>query len=135
MQSKVVNSITLNVAIALISVTVFMVAVPFAKACNMYVVSFISLGAGIDHDTAQDFEDFLSTEYPDLIYEANPAGREGELDYCFDLSVLSIDQQATFRQKSAQILQKSKLVQISELERCPKKLKPPGRISSIRKVD
>ena len=129
MNSKFVNSITLKIAIALISVTVFMLAVPLAQACNMYVVSFISLGAGIDDDTAQEFEDFLSTEYPDLSYEANPAGYEGERDYCFDLSNLSEEQQATFRQQSAQILQKSKLVQISEPEECPKKLERPGSTS------
>ena len=122
MNSKFVNSITLKIAIALISVTVFTVAVPVAQACNMYVVSFISLGAGIDDDTAQEFEEFLSIKYPDLGYEVNPAGREGEIDYCFDLSDLSPEQQATFREESTQILKKSKLVQISEPENCPKKL-------------
>ena len=122
MNSKFVNSITLKIAIALISVTVFMLAVPLAQACNMYVVSFISIGAGIDDDTAQEFEEFLSTKYPDLSYEANPAGYEGERDYCFDLSDLSEEQQVTFREESTQILQKSKQVQISEPENCPKKL-------------
>lgn len=122
MNDKFVNSITLKIAIALISVTVFMLAVPLAQACNMYVVSFISLGAGIDRNTAQEFEEFLSTEYPDLSYEANPAGREGEIDYCFDLSDLSDEEQAAFQTESNQILQKSKLVQISEPENCTKKL-------------
>ena len=122
MNSKFVNSITVKIAVALIGVTVFIIAVPLAQACNMYVVSFISIGAGIDDDTAQEFEDFLSTKYPDLSYEANPAGYEGERDYCFDLSDLSEEQQVTFREESTQILQKSKLVQISEPENCPKKL-------------
>ncbi len=129
MNSKFVNSSTLKIAIALISVTVFMLAVPLAQACNMYVVSFISLGAGIDDDTAQEFEEFLSAKYPDLSYDANPAGREGEIDYCFDLSDLSQERKATFREKSAQILEKSKLVQISEAEECPKKLERHGSSS------
>ncbi len=122
MNSKFVNSITVKIAVALIGVTVFIIAVPLAQACNMYVVSFISIGAGIDDDTAQEFEEFLRTKYPDLSYEANPAGYEGERDYCFDLSDLSEEQQVTFREESTQILQKSKLVQISEPENCPKKL-------------
>lgn len=122
MNDKFVHSITVKIAVTLIGVTVFIIAVPLAQACNMYVVSFISLGAGIDYDTAQKFEEFLSTEYPDLSYEANPAGREGEIDYCFDLSDLSDEEQAAFREESNQILQKSKLVQISEPENCPKKL-------------
>lgn len=100
----------------------FIIAVPFVEACNMFVVSFISIGAGIDRDTAHEFNDFLKTKYPDLSYETNPAGYEGEFDYCFDLSNLSQEQQAVFRAESTQILQKSKLVQISEPKTCPKKV-------------
>ncbi len=122
MNGRFVNSITVKMAVALISVTVFITAVPLAHACNMFVVSFISIGAGIDRDTVKEFEDFLNTKYPDLSYEANPAGYEGERDYCFDLSDLSEEQQAVFREESTHILQKSKLVQISEEENCPKKL-------------
>ncbi|NEP86195.1 MAG: hypothetical protein F6K18_04815 [Okeania sp. SIO2C2] len=122
MNDKFVNSITVTIVVALISITVFILPAPLAKACNMFVVSFISIGSGIDRDTAQKFENFLSTKYPDISYEANPAGYEGERDYCFDLSNLPEEQQAAFRKESRQILQKSKLVQISEQENCPKKL-------------
>ena len=122
MNGKFVNSISVTIAVAFISVTVFIISAPLTYACNMFVVSFISIGAGIDRDTVKEFEDFLSTKYPDISYEANPAGYEGERDYCFDLSDLSEEQQAAFREESTQILQKSKLVQISEQENCPKKL-------------
>ena len=126
MNDKFVHSIFIKMAVALIGVTVFLVKVPLAHACNMYVVSFISIGAGIDNDTAQEFEEFLKTKYPDLSYEANPAGREGEIDYCFDLSDLSSSEQAAFQAESSEILQKSKLVQTSEQENCPPKLERPG---------
>ena len=122
MNGKLINSITVKIAVIIISVTMFMIAAPLTHACNMFVVSFISIGAGIDRDAVQEFEDFLSTKYPDLSYEANPAGYEGERDYCFDLSSLSEAEQVAFREESNQILQKSKLVQISERENCPKKL-------------
>lgn len=110
------------IAVLLICISLLMTRVPLVSACNMFVVSFISLGAGIDRDTVKEFEEFLKTKYPDLSYEANPAGYEGERDYCFDLSNLSPEQQAAFRQDSTQILHKSQLVQISEAENCPKKL-------------
>lgn len=129
MNGKVVNSITSMIAVGLIGVTVFTVAIPIAQACTMYVVSFISIGAGIDNDTAQEFEEFLSAKYPDLSYEANPAGYEGEIDYCFDLSDLPSEQQAAFREESTKMLEKSKLVQISEPENCPEKLEIPERSS------
>ena len=122
MNNKIIRSIIISTVVVLVSVTVFIIAVPLMHACKMFVVSFISIGAGIDKDTVKEFEEFLSTEYPDLSYEANPAGYEGERDYCFDLSDLSSEQQAAFREESTQILQQSKLVQISEAENCPKKL-------------
>ncbi len=122
MKDKLVNSIAVTIIVALINIIVFIIAVPLTKACNMFVVSFISIGSGIDRDTAKEFETFLSTKYPDIPYEANSAGYEGERDYCFDLSDLSEEEQTAFQEESTQILQKSKLVQISEQENCPKKL-------------
>ncbi|MDJ0659057.1 MAG: hypothetical protein QNJ42_06145 [Crocosphaera sp.] len=121
MNDKFVNAITVTIIVALINITVFIIAVPLTKACNMFVVSFISIGSGIDRDMAQEFETFLSTKYPDIPYETNPAGYEGERDYCFDLSNLSEEEQTAFQKESTQILQNSKLVQISEQENCPKK--------------
>ena len=112
--NKFINSITVAILVALMNIIMFIIAVLPAKACNMFVVSFISIGAGIDQNTAHEFKDFLSTKYPDLSYETKPTGYEGEFNYCFDLSHLSEEQQAAFRAESTQILQKSKLVQIFE---------------------
>ncbi|NEQ39611.1 MAG: hypothetical protein F6K40_26495 [Okeania sp. SIO3I5] len=122
MNNKFVNYIAVTIVAALITITVLIIAVPLAKAGNMFVVSFVSFGAGIDRDTALEFENFLSTKYPDIRYEVNPAGYEGEFDYCFDLSDLSEEQQTAFQKESIEILQKSKLVEISEQDNCPKKL-------------
>jgi hypothetical protein len=91
-----------------------------ARGSNMFVISFVSIGAGIDRNTQKKFESFLSTKYPDISYKVIPAGYEGEGDYCFDLSDLAEEQQATFREELKQLLQQSKLVIISEQENCPK---------------
>lgn len=94
-----------------------------AQICNMFIVSFSSIGAGIDRNMQKEFESFLHTEYPHISYKVSPAGYEGEGDYCFDLSDLSEEQQAAFREKSIKLLAKSRLVEISEQENCPNKLR------------
>lgn len=94
-----------------------------AQDPNMFVVSFISIGAGIDRNMEREFKSFLRTKYPQLSYEVSPAGYEGEGNYCFDLSDLSEEQQAIFREESLKLLEKSRLVEISEPENCPNKLR------------
>ncbi len=84
----------------------------------MFVVSFISVGAGIDRNAQQDFESFLKSKYPNISYEKIPRGREGELDYCFKLSDLSATRRATLIEGSKQILTRSNLVKISENSNC-----------------
>lgn len=94
-----------------------------AQNCNMFIVSFISIGAGIDRNMQKEFKSFLHTKYPHISYEVSPAGYEGEGDYCFDLSDLSEEEQAAFREESIKLLAKSRLVEISEQENCPNKLR------------
>lgn len=94
-----------------------------AQNCNMFIVSFISIGAGIDRNMQKEFKSFLHTKYPHISYEVSPAGYEGEGDYCFDLSDLSEKEQAAFREESIKLLAKSRLVEISEQENCPNKLR------------
>ena len=94
-----------------------------AQNCNMFIVSFISIGAGIDRNMQKEFKSFLHEKYPHLSYEVSPAGYEGEGDYCFDLSDLSEEQQVAFREESIELLAKSRLVKILEQENCPNKLR------------
>ena len=84
----------------------------------MFVVSFISVGAGIDRNVQQDFESFLKSEYPNISYDKIPRGREGELDYCFKLSDLSATRKTNFIEGSKQILTRSNLIKISEGSNC-----------------
>lgn len=100
--------------------TTFLVPIIQAGECHMLIVSFISTGAGIDRNVQQEFEFFLKTEYPNISYEKIIRGREGELDYCFKLSDLSVARKATFIESSKQILTRSSLVEISENSNCGK---------------
>lgn len=106
------------IAIAFLTASLFLTELE-AQDPRMFVVSFISIGAGIDRNVQREFEDFLRIKYPQMSYEVSPAGYEGEGNYCFDLSSLSEEQQATFREDSLEILKKSQLVEISEQENCP----------------
>ena len=119
-----IRKLTITIVIAFALVGILFLSINLnARSCNMFVVSFISIGAGIDRNTQKKFENFLHTKYPDISYEVSPAGYEGEGDYCFDLSDLAEEQQATFREELKQLLQQSKLVIISEQENCPNGLR------------
>ncbi|MGK7914491.1 MAG: hypothetical protein AB4038_02955 [Prochloraceae cyanobacterium] len=98
--------------------TVLLVPIFKAEACHMFVVSFISIGTGINQNAQQDFDSFLKSEYPTISYEKIPRGREGELDYCFKLSDLSPTRRANFIEGSKRILTKVNLVKISENSNC-----------------
>ena len=85
-----------------------------------YVVSFYSIGQGIDGKVNDEFVKFLDT-YPNPVkikYEPKHWGREGETDYCLALNELSAPQQAEFVKKANELLAKSKLVHIKENAQC-----------------
>ena len=85
-------------------------------------VSFFSIGTGTDGPMMQRFKDFITKynkEYNvELVYELNNWGREGEVDFCFQLTELSSNQQAEFIGKSQKLLAESKLVHVAENAQC-----------------
>jgi len=85
---------------------------------QMFVVNFISFGAGIDIETQAKFDAFLETKYPNLNVERVHWGREGEVNYCINLDRLSEMQRSDFVRESTEILGRSSLVKISEKPCC-----------------
>ena len=72
------------------------------------LVSFTSRSSGIDHKAKNQFDEFIKKFESDnnltIEYEQVISGREGEVDYCFDLSKLSKSKQKTFISKSKALL-------------------------------
>lgn len=85
-------------------------------------VSFISKGAGTDQKAKQAFREFLAQndnqKYP---YQTLPWGREGEVDYCFDFSKLTLAEQEDFKAKVKDLLKDSELVRYRENVSCSPK--------------
>jgi len=82
------------------------------------VVSFYSIGEGIDSKNKENFDVFLKNRSQKIIFEQTPWGREGEVDYCFKLNELTSPEQTDFVKKAKEILGKSTLVRINENEKC-----------------
>lgn len=87
-----------------------------------YIVSFISIGGGPDIKLLKKFKDLLDSYGQQVNKQISPEiynwGREGESDYCFKLSELSVQQQKEFIDLSNKIFTNSKLVRASENEAC-----------------
>lgn len=83
-----------------------------------FVVSFYSVGGGIDNKTQEEFIRFLDTYPKKIVYDPITWGPEGEIDYCLSLSGLSTSEQTNFIKKANEILSKSKLVHIYENSKC-----------------
>lgn len=92
--------------------------VPLAQGTTRFIVSFFSIGEGIDVKTHNEFVDFLNTYSPKIEYSPARWGREGEKDYCLGLTELSATQQTEFIKKANAILAKSKLVNVNENTKC-----------------
>lgn len=92
---------------------------------DRFSVSFISIGAGTDGSAKEKFDQFI-TEYKqenkvELKYETINWGREGEVDYCFDLTSLDKKKQELFIAETKEILKTSTLVRYKENEPCQQK--------------
>lgn len=87
-------------------------------------VSFISIGAGIDHKskTAYDawIKEFESQNKVTLAHETVGWGREGEVDYCFLLKELKPAQQTEFINTTKKTFEGNTLVHIKENTACRK---------------
>jgi len=86
------------------------------------IISFISIGEGPDFN-AKTGLDRIITEWEKqkgttLKQEQFPWGREGEVDYCFQLAELNAADQQSFVKDVKSTLGTSKLVQISENQPC-----------------
>ena len=91
---------------------------PKEEATTRFVVSFFSIGQGIDGKVNEAFVKFLDTYTKKIAYEPKHWGREGETDYCLALSELTSAEQIEFVTKAKEILVKSKLVHQKENAKC-----------------
>lgn len=82
------------------------------------VVSFYSVGEGINITRHEKFQALLANYNPKVKFESIKWGREGEVDYCMKLSELSESQQMEFVNKVKEVVMP--LVHVSENVRCPR---------------
>lgn len=82
------------------------------------VVSFYSIGTGVDGNYLRKFNEFLENYSPRLNPIITPWGREGEVDFCFTLSELSTKQRSQFIKQVREQLKDCKLVHINENAPC-----------------
>lgn len=91
-----------------------------SSAKTRLVVSFTSIGAGIDMATEANFRKWLS-KHPDVTYSVNPWGREGERDYCFELKNKRSESQAEFIKEVRKFFGSNDRVNIQENVVCEHK--------------
>lgn len=89
-----------------------------ADSTCRFVVSFISIGAGIDNKAREEFDKFV-LEYSaknkeHIVYIPERWGREGEIDYCFKLNDLNASKQEEFIREAKGLLKESSLVRYKE---------------------
>lgn len=86
------------------------------------IVSFFSIGEGIDAKAKDKFLDFISyfekKEMTKISMEEFHWGREGEVDYCMKLEELNAPQQVRFLQELRDILKDYNLIHIDENSPC-----------------
>lgn len=86
------------------------------------VVSFYSICCGIDLKAQEKLDDFIKryekAKGKQLTKAAVRWGKEGEIDYCLQLSELSRKEQKRFISKVRLLLTRSKLVSIKENVAC-----------------
>lgn len=82
------------------------------------IVSFISIGEGTDPDARKVMDGVLENWNKKIgktiAMEAVPWGREGEVDFCFRLSELSSEDQASFINEMKKAMEGRKLIQFAE---------------------
>ena len=107
---------------------------PIVTATRL-TVSFISIGAGTDYKAKEKFEKFVAgfetRNKVKLVAEKVGWGREGEVDYCYDLATLKPLQRAAFVQETKALVNGNDLVQVRENKPCRKQI---GRASCRERV-
>jgi hypothetical protein len=121
-----------NAATATANTTLQQVSITTTQAINestlRLVVSFYSIGGGIDEKLHGEFVKFLDSYPKKIAYDPTYWGREGEVDYCLKLSGLSSSEQDNFLKKAKEMLSKSTLVHVYENATCVHK---PRKISQF----
>ena len=82
------------------------------------IISFFSPGNGIDHKMNKKYTEFIANNYPKLVYQSTPWGKEGERDYCFSLTELKQAEIDQFVKESKEMLAASNRVHIYENKPC-----------------
>jgi len=91
-------------------------------ATSRLVLTFFSPASGVDIKSVNRFEEFIG-EYAGEIginidYEKTHWGREGETDFCLELSELDAKQQADFVSKTKILMEKAEHLNIYENSPC-----------------
>ncbi|MFL5754358.1 MAG: hypothetical protein ACJ76F_13185 [Bacteroidia bacterium] len=79
-----------------------------------FIVSFISIGAGIDHKTREKLDNFLETNKKKPVLDKIQRGREGETEYCFRFPEFSTNERKTFIEEVKKVVGTTDLVKFSE---------------------
>lgn len=86
------------------------------------IVEFFSIGEGTDMEAKKRFDLYLSHWHeagnPKVNFVTVPWGREGEVDFCFTLAGMSADLQQQFISGLREQMSSSKLVRLTENDRC-----------------
>ena len=94
------------------------------KQNNIYsvVVSFISIGQGVDQKAIEQYNEFIAQFEKENKVKINlekvPWGREGEVDYCIDLSGLDKKIMEKFLTKTDELLSKNNLIKVEKNAPC-----------------
>lgn len=87
-----------------------------------FTISFFSKGGGTDRKARSEFESFLENfnkkNEVNLQYIKTSWGREGEVDYCFQLEELKKKKQIIFIKECEDLMKDSKLVHFQEFGEC-----------------
>lgn len=86
------------------------------------IVAFFSIGEGTDLEAKKHFDQYLNEWHeagnPKVNFVTVPWGREGEVDFCFTLAGMAPDLQQKFIDGLRQRISSSKLVRLTENEKC-----------------
>lgn len=96
-----------------------------AEGSYRFIVSFISIGEGPDRNGKEIFngviENWKTNRNKEIKFETVPWGREGEVDFCFELKELDARAQSQFINSMKKNFSGHSLVQFSENEACKHK--------------
>jgi hypothetical protein len=97
------------------------------KELYSLVVSFYSIGAGIDAPVAKEFDYYVrdfQEQHGDYFFAERVAwGREGEVDYCIQFPTLNKEKAREFVNRAREITSASKMVHMKEDAPCNRRRK------------